>query len=255
MAAKEGYEAKVAVQALNRVGKNPNIKGVIHEQMFVDKFNITPSNILDGKTAHLTKSTTAVRDDVIVKQAGKIVKRLQLKDTPGSINKTIRQVADGKYQRTVLAGTKETAKQYAKKAGTKVTQKMTSTGISSETTSSIAQKALGELPTAKALANVAGKAGIAGAVISGGVEAVSSAKDWYDGTISGGEFAGRVAKEAAGGGISASAGTAAGAVATGLAGTLLATTTAPAWVPVATGVAVAVGVGTAIKKTWDWFWD
>lgn len=43
---KEGYEAKVALEALKRVGRNPQIKGVAHEIMIRDSYNVNPLNIL-----------------------------------------------------------------------------------------------------------------------------------------------------------------------------------------------------------------
>ena len=56
--AKEGYEASVGARALARAGKCPNLKGHVHEQIFCDKFNMNPRNILEGNHAQLTKSTT-----------------------------------------------------------------------------------------------------------------------------------------------------------------------------------------------------
>ena len=123
-AARSAYEGKVGLEALERAGRNPNLKGIVHEVLVRDAHNVNPANILSGKAASLTKSVTAVRDDVIVQQAGKVISRMQLKDTAGSISKTVKQAASGKYAGTQLVGTKETVEAFDKAAG--VTQKMTS---------------------------------------------------------------------------------------------------------------------------------
>ncbi len=261
-AAREVYEAKAGLEAAARVGKNPQLKGVIHEVLVKDSINANPLNIINGRQAVLSRSTTAIRDDILIKQGGKIVGRMQLKDTPASIAKTIEQVKDGHYAGTRLIGTKETVEAYTKAAakaadkGAKITQKMTSSKISSADTARIAGKTLGTTAgklTAGTLAKAAGSSGSVGAAISGGLEVISSAKKYHDGDIDGGEFMKNVAKETVGGGISAAAGSvAATAVATGAA-TILAATTAPLWVAPALGVTAATAVCAGVKKVWDFF--
>lgn len=259
-AMKEGYEGKVAVEALQRVGKNKQIHGIVHEILVKDTLNANPGNIVNGTKAVLSKSTTAVRDDILLKQGGKIVGRMQLKDTSKSICKTVKQVAEGHYKGTALIGTKETTSAFnsavGKKAaqGIKITQKMQSSGVSSADTARIATKALGGSISKTALTSAAKSSGAFGAAISGGIETVSAGKDLIDGRISGEEFAGRVAKETFGGGLSSAGGAIAGtAVATAATG-LLATASAPVWVPAAIGVAATVAVGTGIKSLWDSIW-
>lgn len=261
-AAREAYESKVGIEAVERIGRNKNVKGVVHEILVKDRINANPANILNGKKAVLSESTTAVRDDVLVKQGGKIVERMQLKDTSKSIGDTIKQVGSKHYVGTKLVGTNETAKAYteaiskAADKGVKVTQKMTSSGISSSDTARIATKTIGTSAgklTASSVAKAAGSSGIAGAAISGGIEIVSSGKKLLDGEIDGKEFVTNVAKETAGGGISAAAGTTAAAVVTTGAATVLATTTAPLWVVPAIGIATTVAVGAGVKKLWDKF--
>ncbi len=261
-AAREVYEAKAGLEAAARVGKNPQIKGVIHEVLVKDSFNANPANIINGKQAVLSQSTTAIRDDVLIKQGGKIVGRMQLKDTPASIAKTVEQVKSGHYAGTKLVGTKETVNAYSNAVskavdkGVKITQKMSSSKVSSADTARIAGKTIGTTAgklTAGTLAKAAGSSGAVGAAISGGIEVISSAKKYHDGDIDGGEFVKNVAKETAGGGLSAAAGSvAATAVATGAA-TVLAATTAPLWVAPALGVAAATAVGYGVKKVWDFF--
>lgn len=242
---KECYEAKVAVEALNRAGRNKNLHGIAHEIIFKDKVNINPVNIIKGKRAFLTKSATAMRDDIVIKQSGKVVGRMQLKDTPKSISATIKQVSKGKYKGTRLVGTTETTNAYTIKVSStsNVTQNMNSSGISSTTTKHIASKALGKIPSAKVLATQTAKAGLIGAAISGGIEVVSSLGKLNRGELNGKQFAGRVVKESANGGVSGAAASATGTVATAIAGTALASTTAPVWLPVVIGTSLALGAG------------
>lgn len=263
-AGREIFEAKSGIEAAMRAGKNPNLKGIVHETMYKNIYNASPKRIIDGTKAVLSESTTAIRDDVIIKQGSNIVKRVQLKDTANSIGKTIEQVKNHHYSGTNLVGTKETVKAFGKgvanqaKKGVNVTQKMSSSGISSADTSRIATKTIGGAAgklTASSLGKVASSSGVAGGVISGGIEAITSGIKLANGEIDGGEFVGNVAKETVGGGLSAAGGSvAATAVAAGTA-TLLASTTAPLWVPAAVGFGAAVAVGSAIKGIWDCIWD
>lgn len=139
---KEAYEAKVGLEALRRAGNCPQLKGHVHEVLFKDSFNINPKNIIEGKRAVLTSSNTARMKDVIIKKGNKIVGHAQLKDTVSNsgARKTIEQINSGHYSKTKVLGTKETV---AKVAG-KTTQKVESSGISSETTKRIADKTLGK---------------------------------------------------------------------------------------------------------------
>lgn len=253
---KETYEAKVALEAFERAGRNQNLHGVVHEILVKDKLNATPRNIVSGAKAHLTQSTTAVRDDIVVKQAGHVVKRLQVKDTAQSISKTVKQVAEGKYSGTNLIGTKETAEAFNKAtkcAGLNKT--MQSSGFSSADTTRIAGKVLGKMPTTATVASVARSTGFAGAAVSAGFTAITSGSDWLDGKISTSEYIGKVTKEGVGGGISAAAGAGAATVATGVVATALASVSAPVWVPLAVGTVVTVGVASAVKELWDALWD
>lgn len=259
--AREAVEAKVGLEAVSRAGKCKNLKGVVHEVAYKDMQNISPKNWVNGYKTTLTKSTIAMRDDLVTKKAGKeIVKRMQLKDTPGSISKTVSQVKNGQYARTNLMGTKETVKAYndAVKNNSAITQKMTSTGVSSKDTARIATKTIGSQAgklSASAVGRAAASSGAVGAAISGGIEVISSGIQLANGEIDGGEFALNVAKETVGGGLSAAGGTAAATVAAAGAATALAATSAPLWVPAAIGVGAAVAVGSAIKGIWDFFWD
>lgn len=258
------YESKVGVEAVIRSGgKTPQLKGVIHEMLYRDSVTFSPTNLANGTVGVLSKSPTAVRDDVLIKQGSKIISRTQLKDTVSTsgVAKTVKQAASGKYARTNLKGTVETTKLYNQaadqlmKAGGKAPQKMTSTGISSTDTSRIAAQTVGGSLKAASVAKCALTSGGAGAAISGGVEILHSGARLLKGEIDGEEFAGNVARETVGGGLSAAAGSAAASVASVAAASLLAGTAAPLWVPGAIAVGTAVAVGSGIKSLWDCLFD
>ena len=143
-------EGRVGVEAVTRVGRNPQVKGVVHEVLYRDLQNASAKNVVNGTKAVLTKSTTAVRDDILMKQGTSIVGRAQLKDTPKAIAKTVSQVRSGHYAGTNLMGTTETVAAYNKavanaaKNGVKITQQMTDTGISSLDTGRIATQTIGQ---------------------------------------------------------------------------------------------------------------
>lgn len=252
------YETKVGVEAVVRSGgKNPQLKGVVHEILYRDSLTVAPKNLASGAKGALSKSVTAVRDDVLLKQGGSVVGRAQLKDAVVTADKVARQAAGGKYAGTKLMGTKETVAAYEKAAanlaknGTKVTQKMTSTGISSADTSRIAAQTIGGSLKAAQLGKAALTSGVTGAVLSGVIETASSGVKLVNGDIDGGEFAANVAQEAVGGYLAAAGGSAAATAAGIGAATLLAGSTAPLWVPGAVAVGAAVAAGSVVKSVWD----
>lgn len=250
-AAKESYEASVAVRALERAGKCPQLKGHIHEVMFCDKYNVNPVNILKGNHADLTKSTVAkMKDVVMTDRAGHVIGHAQLKDTISNSGaaKTAKQILSGHYNKTAVYGTEETAAKVGKKLAGKAVQKVNSSGISSETTSSIANKALGKMPTMGALGNVAKSGGIAGAAFGAGIEAVSSISDVIDGKKDVGDAVIDVAGAGIKGGITAAG--VAGAAITAVAGTA-ATGFAVAAAPVAIGFVAATAVGSFVSSLFD----
>lgn len=258
MVAKETYEAKVGLEALSRAGSCPQLKGHVHEVMFKDAFNADPMNILQGKTAHLTQSNTAQVKDIIIKQGNKIAGHMQLKDTISSsgVKKTIDQINSGHYSKTAIYGTEETVA----KIGNRVGQNVKSSGISSQTTSRIADKALGKFPGGEALGMAAKSGGVSGAVLGAGIEAVCSAKDVFDGNKTVGEAAGDIAVAGIKGGVIGAASTMASTAAAGATGALVSTAAATtigsaiaattvgaaavAAAPVVAGFAVACAVGS-----------
>ena len=231
--AREGYDVKVGAEALVRAGKCKNLKGHVHEVLFKDRYNADPRNIIAGRHAELTKSTTARVKDVVVTKNGKVVGHCQLKDVTSAkgVAKTAQQINAGKYGKTRVYGTNETA---AKLAG-KTKQPVHADGISTETTTRIANKALGKMPSIKGL-HTAGKAGgVAGAAVGAGIEAISSISDVVNGKKSVGDAIGDVAAAGVRGGATGYASAVAGSAAAGATGGLLA----------ASGIGAAVG-GTAV---------
>ena len=236
------YDASVGIRALNRAGNNPQLKGVVQEIMYCDGYNINPSNVLNGRHMDLTKSTTARMKDVIAKNsAGKVVNHAQLKDTISNagVRKTAQQIKAGHYNKTRVIGTEETADKVNKvleKCGVK--QRVESSGISYKTTSRIADKTLGKMPTMFDMASAAKSGGAAGAAVSAGIEAVSSFGSWLEGDKSASEAVADVAVAGVKGGVTGAVSGVIGSAAAGAAGSAIAAATTTT-----VGAAVA---GTAV---------
>ncbi len=244
------YETSVGRRAMKRAGKNPNLKGHINEIVTCDRYNANPTNILKGRKARLTNSPTAVRDDIVVMQNNRVVKRMQLKDTPKGIGKTIRQVENGHYKGTNLMGTKETTQIYAKKTSGNLsaTQKMTSNHVSSGSNERIAKKMVGGglRQSGKEIIKGGGKAGMAGAVLSGGVEMVKGVNRVRKGEDNMKNVMKSTAKESAIGGSAAFAGKVTADVTT----IVVAATPAAPIAPVAgfaAGTAASIGTDKACR--------
>lgn len=223
------YEASVGMRALNRAGYCPQLKGHVNEIMYCDKYNLNPGNILNGRHMDLTKSTTAHMKDVIAKNsAGKVVGHAQLKDTISNagVRKTVQQIKSGHYSKTRVIGTEETAAKVNKvleKYGVK--QRVESSGISSKTTSRIADKTLGKMPTISTLSSAAKAGGVTGAAVGAGMEAISSIGDWLEGDKSAGEAAADVAVAGVKGGVTGAVSGVIGSAAAGATGSAIAAAT------------------------------
>ncbi|MDM8112075.1 hypothetical protein QUV50_09795 [Phascolarctobacterium faecium] len=256
---KESYESKVAIEALNRAGKCPNLKGHVHEILYKDKFNINPSNILKNQKAVLTKSNTAKMKDIIILKNNKVAGHAQLKDTisKSGTQKTIAQIKSGHYNKTRILGTTETTA----KIQNKVSQPVHSSGISSNTTTRIANKALGKMPSTSALHNVGKAGGFSGAAISAGMQTVQSLYDVCNDKKTLGEASADIAVAGVKGGITGYSSAVAGSIAAGATGTAITATglgtiaagstigaTAVAAAPVAIGLAAACVVGSAVSS-------
>ena len=253
-AAKSGYEGSVGARAVARAGKCKNLKGHVFEIMHCDRFNANPIHSLQGKTAHLTKSPVATRDDVIIMQGKKVIQRLQLKDTPSvsGARDTFRRMAGGQYKGTSgVVTTKETAKEVAKlseksgKAGEKVLGKLHSSGISTMETELVAAKMLGGNPIhhVSAIAHHAPKSGAIGGAVTAGIACVQSMKKVRQGEWDVKKAVAHTAKEGAYG---AAAGTAADAVGSAVTIAVAATPAAPLAMPA--GIAADAAAGYAVEK-------
>ena len=258
---KHGYEASVKARALMRAGGNPNLNGHILEIMGGDKTNLNPVNLVRGVSEKLPRSTTATTVDSVVMKGGRVIQRIQYKDTPKGIADTIRRVKSGQYSSATLKGTTETARKFnamAEKAG--ISKRMHDTGISGRTTKALG-RACGScksVPLSKAVAWSAKSGGVWGGAISGGISAVTNIIDVVNGEKDGWEAAGRIAKDTTGGALSgaAAAATATGAaVATCVAGTAIAGTALGTACVVCAPAAIAIGVGWGISKVWNAIWD
>lgn len=262
LSGKTCYETSVIKRAADRAGNNPHLKGHIHEILVKDVKNAR--NLFNGSQTVLTKSTTAKTVDLVTKNGGKVVERLQLKDTlsKSGIDKTVKQVLKGQYRSTQLVGTEETTKlvnQALEKAGS--AKRMTSSGISSNTTTNLAQRAgaSGSGTFGNAVLNSAKSGGALGAGIGMGIVVASNVV----GLVNGERDFGDVAISTAKAGVKGYAtGAAAGAAVTATGPVIAAASTAVAGLGItaslvtfATPVAVAVGVGWAVSSMFDWICD
>ena len=245
-AIKTGYEESVIQRMVGRAGAKTlnGAKGIVHEIIYADKLNLRDAFKKGTKTS-LTKSSTAQQVDVVTTNGGKVAARYQLKDTANSIKETLKQVKSGKYQQVQMIGTKETAKAFNERTAAEgITKAMKSSGISTKTTSRIANKALNPVPAASEIAGMAVKAAGIGAAVSGVVATAESIKRGDDFS----EAAGHIAVGTTNGAISMGLGAAAGgAITAGLTSTG-AVGAAPVIAPAAVMVGVGVGTGVALEK-------
>ena len=261
---KTAYEGTVIARAMERAGHNPHLKGHIHEVLVKDARNARNLLTLNGASTELTKSTTAGTVDLVTTKGGKVIERLQVKDvtSQAGIDKLIKQCADGKYRSAQLVGSEESAQAFnkaAEKAG--ISKRMTSTGVSSKSTESLAQRAgaTGSGSLGSAMGQAAKAGGAAGAIIGGGVAAVKGCIDLIDGRADAAEVAGTVVKASAKGGVSGAAAgaaaTATGAGAVAAVSALGMTGMAATAVTIGAPLAVAVGVGYVASEIFDWIFD
>ena len=261
---KTAYEGTVIARAMERAGRNPHLKGHIHEVLVKDARNARNLLTLNGASTKLTKSTTAGTVDLVTTKGGKVIERLQVKDvtSQAGIDKLVKQCANGKYRSAQLVGSEESAQAFnkaAEKAG--ISKRMTSTGVSSKSTESLAQRAgaTGSGSLGSAMGQAAKASGAAGAIIGGGVAAVKGCIDLANGRADVVEVAGTVVKASAKGGVSGAAAgaaaTAAGAGAVAAVSALGVTGMAATAVTIGAPLAVAVGVGYFASENFDWIFD
>lgn len=212
----EHYNDAIGQEALARSGNNPQLKGIVHEMLFRDKCNLTPSSVLKGNVTVLTRNPTAHNVDLITMNNGKAVAKYQLKDctSDSGIRDTLGRVRNGQYKNTQLMGTEETAKKY-NRMKTPNDRPMKSTGISSKRTGRIADNAGVKSPDKNTVMNnfkdvgscALNSAGI-GAAFSAAGSLYSNLEKYNKGEIDGFEYMGEVAKDTAKGAAKSAATTA-----------------------------------------------
>jgi hypothetical protein len=260
VAGKTTYEGTVIARAISRAGSNPHLKGHIHEVLVQDMRNARNLITGNGATTQLTKRTTATAVDLVTTKGGKVIERIQVKDmtSQAGIDKLVKQCAEGKYRSVQLVGSEETAEAFnraAEKAG--ISKRMTSTGVSSKTTESMAQRAgaTGSGTLASAAWQATKTGGLVGAGVGAGIALVKGAVDLYNGEADVAEVAGTVVKAGTKGGVSGAAAgagaTLAGAGATAAVGALGLTGMAATAVTVCAPVTAAVAVGYLASKAFD----
>ena len=261
---KTGYEQSVIVRAMNRAGANPHLKGHIHEILVKDAKNMRSLLSFDSARTELTRSTTAKTVDLVTMRGGKVIERIQVKDvtSQSGINKLVKQCAEGKYRSAKLIGSEETAEAFnkaAEKAG--ISKRMTSSGVSSKTTESLAQRAgaTGSGALGSAMLQAAKSGGVIGGILGGGVAAIKGGIDWVNGEADGVEVLCDVAKATAKGGASGAAAgaaaTAAGAGAATVIGALGMTGMAATALTIGAPLVAASAVGYGVCKFFDWLLD
>lgn len=252
---REGYEASVMARMVGRSGAY-TVKGAHGNALEIianDKANL--GNLLKpGTVTKLTKSPTATQVDAVTMRAGKVIERIQYKDTSSTagIQKTLKQVESGKYRQAQLRGTTETAEKFnqlAKERG--ITKTMKSTGISNKTTKRIGDKFTGQTPQLSSVGNAMKNSAIMAGGITAGVEVIKSITNGD----SVGECAGHVVSKSSESVITAAASTAAAEVVFGAATSLLVTSAIPVVGPLVVAGAVALGTGAVVGELTDGIFD
>ena len=177
-AGRQAYEGSVMHRMQGRAGaySQTGSSGIALEIMANDKANI--KNLSNpGAVTKLTKSPVAQQVDAVTMKGGKVIERIQYKDTPSvaGIQKTLKQVESGKYNQVQLRGTTETAQKFnqmAEKRG--IAKQMQSTGISSETTKRVGSKFTGHAPGMASMGNLAKTTAINAGGITAGIEIAKS---------------------------------------------------------------------------------
>lgn len=253
--AREGYEASVISRMTGRAGaySPKGAAGNALEIMANDKSNL--GNLFKPDTVtKLTKSSTATQVDAVTTKAGKVIERIQYKDTvsPAGVQKTLNQVKAGKYQQAQLRGTIEAAEKYnAAAQASGVSKTMKSTGISHNATQRVGDKftkqplKMGSLGDA-----VKGSTGVAVGITA----AVEMGKSIANGD-SVGECTGHVVSKGAESALSTAAATVAAEATASAVGGLLATSVIPVAGPLIAGVGAALLVGGAVSEITDGVFD
>ena len=188
----------IGQEAVKRVGRGSQLKGVIHEMAIREKRNLTAAALLTGQRTNLTRSANAKTVDLVTTRNGRVIERLQAKDciSDSCVRKVQDRVARGQYRTSRLVGTQETVDKF-KASG--VSKRVESSGVSSRATTRAADNAGAQVPNRNLLLNngldivgSAGRAAACGALLAVTSEALRSVRDLRTGKINGVEYAGRV---------------------------------------------------------------
>ena len=205
--ARETFWDYAGQEAVQRVGRGPQLKGVIHEVVFREQRNLTPAALLRGTRTSLTRSSNAKTVDLVTTRNGRVVERLQAKDCiSDSCARNVQgRVRSGQYRTARLVGTRETVGKFR---DTGVTKRVESSGISSRSTTRAADNAGARVPNKNLLVNntlnvagCVGKASVTGAALAAGAEAVGSLRELRRGGIDRAEYFGRVVSSGATAGL------------------------------------------------------
>lgn len=210
-------------------------KGFVFEHMVARK-----SNLFNCFTRAKVLANNKTGQDILIKGLGKssVIETKAGNSTYAYVIK--KRFLNGDYPNGVTA-TKELANKLDD-----LGVKNVNSGISTAETERVAglsrsSSSVGKFVTKSVLKN-AGKAGALGAVIGGGIEAISGYEDYKNGTISGGQYANNIARES-------TAGFAGAAVTTVAIGALSVTA-----LPGVAVAAVGIGVGVAVSAGVSWLW-
>lgn len=176
-AGRQLYEGSVMKRMQGRAGAYTptGAPGIAHEIMANDLANIKNTVNNPGAVTKLTKQANAQQLDAVTVKNGKVIERIQYKDTSsaGGLSKTMNQVKSGKYDQATLKGTKETTRPFnaaAERQG--ISKRMESTGISHKDTQRIGDKftkqSLKTGSLTNTMAKAAGGAFVLTAVVEGG---------------------------------------------------------------------------------------
>lgn len=189
----EAYTMSVVSRMAGRCGAATptGAKGIAFEIMYTDLSNIKNAlNAMNrGLKTQFTKCPNAETIDLItLDNAGKVVERIQCKNTPSTTatDEVIRAVQSGKYRSSQLVGTTESAEAFNAKAAAKgISKVMKDSGISTKATEHVADIALGKITPAMKMIKETTRSSAVGAMFSGGIAALESTingDDVYDAT-------------------------------------------------------------------------
>lgn len=142
--ARQAYEQSVSMRMNGRNGAQTKTgsSGIAFEIMATDKQNL--KDVFNPNVhTKLTKNPVATQVDAVRMDGGKVIQRIQYKDTPSTsgIKKTVDQVKAQKYNQATLVGTTETAQSFNSRG---LNKKMVDSRISTNATNRIANKHLGK---------------------------------------------------------------------------------------------------------------